>query len=81
MNQTPETAIAMGKYIVSPATPMTDTGNFRAAFTVHRAESKGRYCRVFSFDREFSSQSAARLFAVTQGWLETCFSPAPSYGG
>ncbi len=76
MNQTPETAITMGKYLVSPATQVTHSGNYRALFSVQRTESKGRYCRVFFFDREFSSQAAARLFAITQGWLETCL-PAP----
>lgn len=72
MNQTPEAAIPMGKYVVSPTTQRTDTGQYRASFSVQRTESKGSYCRIFFFDREFSSQAAARVFAITQGWLETC---------
>jgi hypothetical protein len=73
MNQTPETAITMGKYVVLPSTQETHTGRYRALFSVQRAESKGRYCRVFRFDREFSSPAAARIYAITQGWFETCF--------
>ncbi len=71
MNQTFDPAIPMGNYIVSPATQETSTGRFRASFAVQRTHSKGAYCRVFNFDCEFVSREAARVFAITQGWLET----------
>ena len=71
MNQIPKIGISMGKYVVSPATHPTDCGRFRASFAVHRSQGNGSYCRVFRFDRTFASRDAARLFAVTQGWLQT----------
>ncbi|WP_200843561.1 hypothetical protein [Pantoea sp. 18069] len=72
MNQISQTAISMGKYVVSPATHQTKCGRFSASFSVHRSQSNGSYCRVFRFDKTFASREAARIFAVTQGWLQTC---------
>jgi hypothetical protein len=71
MNQNFESAIPMGNYIVSPATQETSAGLFRASIAVQRSQSKGAYCRVFNFDCEFVSREAARVYAITQGWLET----------
>jgi hypothetical protein len=62
----------MGQYVVSPATHPTDCGRFRASFSVQRAQGNGRDRRVFRFDTTFASREAARLFAVTQGWLRAC---------
>ncbi|MDI1260884.1 hypothetical protein [Aquabacterium sp.] len=67
----------MGKYVVSPATHQTDCGRFRASFSVQRSHGNGSYARVFRFDKTFASHEAARVFAVTQGWLETCTPQAP----
>jgi hypothetical protein len=61
----------MGKYVVSPSTHQTDCGRFRASFSVQRTGDNGSYSRVFRFDKTFTSREGARLFAVTQGWLET----------
>lgn len=77
MNQISQIAISMGKYVVSPATHQTSCGRFRASFAVHRSQSGGSYCRVFRFDRTFASREAARVFAVTQGWLQTCMQHPP----
>ncbi len=60
----------MGEYVVSPTTHATECGRFSAAFAIRRAAGNGTYCRVFRFDRTFTSRHAAQLFAVTQGWLE-----------
>ena len=78
MNQISQTAISMGKYVVSPATHQTDCGRFRASFSVHRSQGNGSYSRVFRFDKTFASREAARLFAVTQGWLQTCMLHPPA---
>jgi len=67
----------MGEYVVSPATHPTDDGRFRASFSVLRAKGNGSYCRVFSFDKTFASREAARLFAVTQGWLQASMANPP----
>ena len=63
----------MGQFVVSPSTQPTDCGRFRASFAVQRSQGNGSYCRVFKFDTTFASREAARMFAVTQGWLQTCF--------
>lgn len=76
MNQISELAIPMGNYMVSPATHATNNGRFRASISVQRTQSKGAYCRIFNFDCEFVSREAARVYAITQGWLETCI-PRP----
>lgn len=68
----------MGQYVVSPTTQPTDCGRFRASFSVQRAQGNGSYCRVFFFDKTFASREAARLFAVTQGWLQTSMSLPPA---
>lgn len=67
----------MGQYVVSPATHPTEGGRFRASFTVQRSRGNGSYCRVFRFDKTFASHHAARLFAVTQGWLQTSMVQPP----
>jgi len=66
----------MGQFVVSPATHQTACGRFTASFAVPRARSDGRKRRVFRFDATFASREAARIFAVTQGWLQTCTSSA-----
>jgi hypothetical protein len=66
----------MGEYVVSPATHPTDCGRFRASFSVQRVQDNGSHRRVFRFDTTFASREAARLFAVTQGWLLAC-TPLP----
>lgn len=68
----------MGQYVVSPATHQTDRGHFRASFSVQRSQGNGSYCRVFRFDKDFASREAARIFAVTQGWLQTCMQHPPT---
>jgi len=68
----------MGKYVVSPTTRPTDCGRFRAPFSVQRAEREGHCCRVFKSNTMFSSRDAAQLFAVSQGWLQTCMPNPPS---
>ena len=79
MNPISESPIPMGNYIVSPTTHATTNGRFRASFLVQRMQSKGAYCRIFNFDCEFVSREAARVYAITQGWFETCLTPAPTY--
>lgn len=65
----------MGQYVVSPATHPTDCGRFRASFSVLCARGNDPDRRVFSFDTTFATREAARLFAVTQGWLQACAPP------
>ncbi|MBB2778350.1 UNVERIFIED_ORG: hypothetical protein HNP28_003697 [Comamonas terrigena] len=78
MNQISQTAISMGKFVVSPTTHQTKCGRFSASFSVQRSKSNGSYCRVFRFDKTFASREAAKIFAVTQGWLQTSMSTPPA---
>ncbi|MEG0976452.1 MAG: hypothetical protein RSF42_17270 [Comamonas sp.] len=68
----------MGKYVVSPTTLETSSGRFSASFSVQRSQGNGSYCRVFRFDKTFASREAARMFAVTQGWLQSCMPNPPA---
>lgn len=68
----------MGQYVVSPTTHPTDCGRFRGSFSVRRGEGNGTYCRVFRSEKTFASRDAARLFAVTQGWLQASMPHAPA---
>lgn len=77
MNQIPQTFISMGKYVVTPATHPARCGRFSASFAVQRAQGNGSYCRVFRFDKTFASREGARIFAVTQGWLQASM-PQPA---
>ena len=65
----------MGQYVVSPATHPTDCGRFRDSFSVRRAKGNGSDRRVFRVDATFAPCEAARLFAITQGWLQACMPP------
>ena len=67
----------MGRFVVSPTTHKTDCGRFRASFSVQRSKGNGSYCRVFRFDKTFASHDAARLFAVSQGWLQASMQHPP----
>lgn len=82
LNTIPSHAISMGKHVVSPTTNPTDCGRFRASFSVQRSKGEGKgegsCCRVFRSNTTFASRDAAQLFAVTQGWLQTCMPNPPS---
>jgi len=71
-------AISMGQFVVSPTTHPTECGRFRASISVQRSQGNGSYCRVFRFDKTFASRDAARLFAVSQGWLQTSLAQPPA---
>jgi len=73
-----ENTFSSGKYVVSPATHLTDSGRFGASVAVSSGAGTSSHHRVFRFDQLFDSREAARIFAVTQGWLQTC-SPRPAY--
>jgi len=68
----------MGQYVVSPATHPTECGRFRASFSLLRSRGNGSYCRIFRLDKLFDSREAARMFAVTQGWLQACMVHPPA---
>ena len=62
----------MGKYFVTPTSHKTHCGRFQASFVLQRSKQNSSYCRVFRFDKIFASTEAAKMYAVTQGWLQAC---------
>ncbi len=75
----PNTAFSLGQYVVSPTTHETECGRFRAAYALRRSRGDERHRRVFHFDTTFASRHAARLFAVTQAWMQIGLLKRPSY--
>jgi hypothetical protein len=67
-----EHIFSSGKYLVSPKTYLTDSGRYGASVAVSSGEGASSHHRIFRFDQLFQSREAARIFAVTQGWLQTC---------
>ena len=66
-----EHSIPMGRYVVSPTTHPTGSGEYRASVSIKSGQGSGTHHRVFRLDGLFPSREAARLFAVTQAWLTT----------
>ncbi|MGW8423800.1 hypothetical protein [Comamonas sp. HJ-2] len=66
----------MGKYFVTPTSHKTNCGRFQASFALQRTRQNSNYCRVFRFDKKFASTEAAKIFAVTQGWLHSTMQPS-----
>lgn len=67
-----EHSIPMGKYVVSPTTHLTEAGDYRASVAIKSGQGSSSHHRVFRFERLFASREAARVFAITQGWVQTC---------
>ncbi|WP_038215932.1 hypothetical protein [Xenophilus azovorans] len=61
MNQ--PTAHAVGKYLVTPMTKLTETGQYAASVSIRR----GMHDRVFRLIPCFDSAARAARYALTQG--------------
>lgn len=61
----------MGLYVVSPATHAMAGGRFGASFAMQLATPASSPRQQFRCEATFASRDAARVFAVTQGWLRT----------
>jgi len=64
-------AVAIGKFSVSPMTERTDEGAYRGAVTVSSGQGQASSHRITRFSGHFASPEAARLVALTCGWLQT----------
>lgn len=60
----------MGAYFVTPTSRLTHNGRYQPCFAIQRNKHRSNYCRVYRFDTTFTSSEAAKLYAVTQGWLQ-----------
>lgn len=65
-------AVSIGKYSVFPTTHETDCGTYTGAVTVSSGQGSSSHHRIFRFSRRHASAEAAKLVALTQGWLQTC---------
>ncbi len=63
--------MAIGKFSVSPMTERTDEGAYRGAVTVSSGQGQASSHRITRFSGHFASPEAARLVALTCGWLQT----------
>lgn len=68
----PEQTFAVGKYLVSPFTTLTDAGVYAASVSIRSGQGNGTHDRVVRFVARFATRDDARRFAVDQGlvWLQ-----------
>jgi len=70
-------AVSIGKYSISPMFHETGTGGYHGSVTVSSGQGSASHHRIFRFSRRHASAEAARLVALTQGWLQT-YNPRPA---
>jgi hypothetical protein len=70
-------SVSFGKFAISPVSHRTDTGAYQAAVTVSSGHGSSSRHRIYRFSRHHATPEAARLVALTQGWLHTC-DPSPA---
>ncbi|MDV7398054.1 hypothetical protein RZS08_42020, partial [Arthrospira platensis SPKY1] len=63
-------AVSVGKYSISPMAHATGTGGYHGSVTVSSGQGSASHHRIFRFSRRHTSAEAARLVALTQGWLQ-----------
>lgn len=67
-----EKTISVGKYLVSPLTRRTDTGDYAASVSIRSGHGSSTHDRVFRFQPLFTTREGACLYAIEQGmhWLQ-----------
>ena len=58
---------AVGKFLLSPASAVTNSGHYSASISIRSGQGSGTHDRVFSFVPEFPSPQAALKYALEQG--------------
>ena len=58
---------AVGKFLLSPASAVTNSGQYSASISIRSGQGSGTHDRVFSFVPEFPSPQAALKYALEQG--------------
>jgi hypothetical protein len=77
MTSVSDISFPMGKYVVSPSTHQTDSGDFRASITISSGRGSGSHHRIYRFNPMFKTREDARLYAITQGWAHTHAAASP----
>jgi len=72
MNTTLEKAFSVGKYLVSPLTRTTESGQYTASVSIRSGSGRGTSDRVYRFVPEFATREGALQYAVAEGhsWLQ-----------
>jgi hypothetical protein len=72
MNNTIEKAFSVGKYLVSPLSRLTESGQYAASVSIRSGRGSGTHDRVFRFIPEFTTQEGALQYAIAEGhsWLQ-----------
>lgn len=78
MNTTLEKAFSVGKYLVSPLTRTTESGQYTASVSIRSGSGRGTSDRVYRFVPEFATREGALQYAIDEGhsWLQQRHSPA-----
>jgi len=72
MNTTLEKAFSVGKYLVSPLTRATESGQYMASVSIRSGSGRGTSDRVYRFAPEFATREGALQYAIAEGhsWLQ-----------
>lgn len=72
MNTTLEKAFSVGKYLVSPLTRTTESGQYTASVSIRSGSGSGTSDRIYRFIPEFETREGALQYAVAEGhsWLQ-----------
>ena len=62
-----EKTFTVGKYLVSPLTRDTETGEFTAAVSIRSGSGRAMHDRVFQFKPLFPTRESARRYAAREG--------------
>jgi len=66
-----EKTFSVGKYLVSPLTRRTDSGEYSASLSIRSGNGASAHDRVYRFIPQFATRAGARRYAIEQGmsWL------------
>ncbi|MDH5204471.1 MAG: hypothetical protein OEY75_10520 [Hylemonella sp.] len=64
-------AFTAGKYLVSPLSRLSESGQYLASVSIRSGSGRGTHDRVYRFEPEFSTREGALQYAVAEGhnWL------------
>jgi len=67
MHTSHETAIAVGRFVVSPLVTPTDSGRYAASAVIRSGHGRATHHRVLRFVPRFQTRDSARRYAVEHG--------------
>lgn len=71
MNSISPDTLSVGKYLVSPLTLCTDSGDFAPSVSIRSGQGRSTHDRIFRFVARFATREGAHRYALEQGlqWL------------